>query len=208
MVELKEAREAQSPQGKLLSSLQRKIAGLELKQQHREQELQQVLIRCRGAATSFCHYRHTNAFSLLKKSPRVRIYSSVCKMAATFSANKPIKIWSTFDLSCQTIVQKMQSFQRLTVVVSPRQSPQPGELHPAHLASRPSCIRPGDRGLPARAGHWPAAIRGGAVEAPGPGEEQGAGRLPPGAGLHSGRPQTPAECRLERGCGRTAPLNY
>ncbi|XP_075896912.1 centrosomal protein of 162 kDa [Nelusetta ayraudi] len=44
IMELKEAREAQSPVGKLLSSLQKKIVNMELKQQHREQELQQVII--------------------------------------------------------------------------------------------------------------------------------------------------------------------
>lgn len=44
IMELKEAREAQSPEGKLLSSLQKKIVNMELKQQHREQELQQVII--------------------------------------------------------------------------------------------------------------------------------------------------------------------
>ncbi|XP_074510917.1 centrosomal protein of 162 kDa isoform X4 [Sebastes fasciatus] len=41
--ELKEAKEAQSPGGKLLCSLERKILNMELRHQHREKELQQVI---------------------------------------------------------------------------------------------------------------------------------------------------------------------
>uniref|UniRef100_UPI0037E7FD3C centrosomal protein of 162 kDa n=1 Tax=Semicossyphus pulcher TaxID=241346 RepID=UPI0037E7FD3C len=41
--ELKEAKEAQSPEVKLLCSLERKIVNMELRHQHREKELQQVI---------------------------------------------------------------------------------------------------------------------------------------------------------------------
>lgn len=40
--ELKEARDAQSPEVKLLCSLEKKILNMELRHQHREKELQQV----------------------------------------------------------------------------------------------------------------------------------------------------------------------
>lgn len=42
LVELKEARDAQSPELKLLCSLERKLVNMELRHQSREQELQQV----------------------------------------------------------------------------------------------------------------------------------------------------------------------
>lgn len=41
--DLKEAKDAQSPEGKLLCSLQRKIYNMELRHEHREKELQQVM---------------------------------------------------------------------------------------------------------------------------------------------------------------------
>jgi len=40
--ELKEAKEAQSPEVKLMCGLERKIVNMELRHQHREKELQQV----------------------------------------------------------------------------------------------------------------------------------------------------------------------
>uniref|UniRef100_A0AAQ6A8C3 Centrosomal protein of 162 kDa n=1 Tax=Amphiprion ocellaris TaxID=80972 RepID=A0AAQ6A8C3_AMPOC len=46
--ELKEAKEAQSPEVKLLCSLETKILNIELKYQHKEEELQQVPIRTAG----------------------------------------------------------------------------------------------------------------------------------------------------------------
>lgn len=46
--DLKEAKEAQSPEGKLLSGLERKILDMELRHQSREWKLQQVTM---GAAS-------------------------------------------------------------------------------------------------------------------------------------------------------------
>lgn len=42
-MELKEAKDAQSPEVKLLCSLERKLVNMELRHQSREKELQQVL---------------------------------------------------------------------------------------------------------------------------------------------------------------------
>lgn len=80
-------------------------------------------------------------------------------------------------------------------VNSPYESTQQGVS--SHPRSPSAAAPPGDHRVHARAGRRPAAVRGGAVEASGPGEEQGAGRFPSGAGLHSGRPETPAECQVE-----------
>lgn len=48
--ELKEAKEAQSSEVKLLCSLERKLLNMELRHQHREKELQQVGMMKQSAA--------------------------------------------------------------------------------------------------------------------------------------------------------------
>lgn len=85
-------------------------------------------------------------------------------------------------------------------VHSPSESTQQGVSSHPRLPS--VAAPPGDHRVHARARSRPAAVRGGAVEAFGSGEEQGAGRLPSGAGLHSGHPETPSECQVE---GRSSP---
>lgn len=59
--ELKEARDAQSPEAKLLCSLERKLLNMELRHQSREQELQQVHRAPETLAVPCCSHRRTCA---------------------------------------------------------------------------------------------------------------------------------------------------